>query len=105
MYHGLMTVKPLSPDELYREAIKHIPDGVVEAVNELLVTASYGPQIIIGQDALVNKLEERGFVRNEIFSKGYLNFEDLYREAGWDVFYDRPGFNEFYAPFWRFSRK
>jgi hypothetical protein len=31
-----------------------------------------------------------------IFSKGYLNFEELYEAQGWKVVYDKPAYNESY---------
>jgi hypothetical protein len=32
--------------------------------------------------------------RKDIFDKGWLDIEDIYRAADWVVAYDKPGFNE-----------
>jgi hypothetical protein len=45
-----------------------------------------------------------GMERAEVFSKHYLDFEDVYRKQGWKVYFDRPGFNESYTATFTFSK-
>ena len=39
-------------------------------------------------------MAKAGLERALIFKKGWLNVEEMYREAGWQVTYDRPAYNE-----------
>ena len=39
----------------------------------------------------------------KIFSEGYLNVEEVYREQGWVVSYDKPGYNESYDANFKFK--
>jgi hypothetical protein len=43
--------------------------------------------------------------RDKIFKGNWLDIEPIFRKAGWEVSYDRPGFNETYEPTWKFSAK
>lgn len=42
---------------------------------------------------------------DEVFKKGWLNVEYLFRAAGWEVQYDKPGYNETYEAYFTFSKK
>jgi len=46
---------------------------------------------------------KKGLNRAEIFDKGWLNVEEVYRAAGWAVEYDKPGFNESYSATFTFK--
>lgn len=43
--------------------------------------------------------------RETIFRRGYLNVEEAYREQGWSVVYDKPGYNETYDASFEFKVK
>ena len=90
-------VEPISPNDVK----KVIPDFVIEAVNQLIKEKWDGKKAIILQDDIMNIIssndpDDDKPSRNEIFNKGWLDFEDLYREKGWYVMYDKPAYNEFY---------
>lgn len=36
----------------------------------------------------------KGFNRQEIFDRHWLDFETVYRSAGWDVHFSKPAYNE-----------
>ena len=59
------------------------------------------PKIIKVIDLMVKK----GLKRDKIFSEGWLNIETVYEDAGWDVYYDKPGYNEDYKPSYTFTKK
>ena len=43
---------------------------------------------------------------DKICEEGWLDVEDVYRKAGWEVIYDAPGYNEsFYEPSFEFRIK
>lgn len=90
-------IEPISPSDVK----KFIPDFIIETVNKLIVKKWDGDKAIIFQDDIMDIVSsnDAGFdkpSRQEIFDKGWLDFEPLYREKGWKVEYDTPGYNEFY---------
>lgn len=110
-------IKPISPEQAAEKKLASIPEFVIDAVNELLIegasTGSY--RVILNQsevvtriitkaneeaaDSLITKIE-----RAEVFDRGWLDFEPLFRRAGWKVDYDRPGYNESYEAHWIFNK-
>lgn len=100
-----MPVKPVSPDEVLQLKTETIPDVVFETFNELIVERAQRGTIVISQSEVVDKLVERGLERSEIFNRHWLDIEDAYKAAGWQVLYDKPGYNESYEATWTFSKK
>lgn len=109
--HANESVMPISREEalkIRKENRNGIPDLVFEVVNNLLLTKPWkNNRIIITQDEILNKLtgdEECGRLsRQTILDKGWLDFEDIYRENGWKVTYDKPGYNDDYRPYFIFE--
>lgn len=97
-----MPVKPITPREAASGA--HIPDIVIETVNDYLKARGSAARITIRQDELVSQLVKKGLDRVEIYDNGWLNFEDLFRKTGWDVEYEKPGFNEADQAYYVFER-
>lgn len=101
-------LKPFSPSEVLATKISNIPDFVIDAVNELLIEKidARGKRAIIKQDDVIDKLAGRmpmGLSRNDVFSNNWLDFEPLFRENGWKVEYDKPGYDESYDAHWVFT--
>lgn len=109
--HANESVMPISRDEalkIRKENRNGIPDLVFEVVNDLLLTKPWkNNRIIITQDEILNKLtgdEDCGKLsRQTILDNGWLDFEDIYRENGWKVTYDKPGFHDTYRPYFIFE--
>lgn len=100
-------VKPIRPEEITGEKAKQIPDSVLKTFNTLIAqNFSSGSAIVLEKD-IVAQLIERGINRSQIYVNHWLDVEDIYREAGWNVEYDKPGFNETYDASFTFrpSRK
>jgi hypothetical protein len=55
------------------------------------------------QKDVVNELVALGLKRNEIFKNHWLDVEEIYEEAGWQVAYDKPGYNETYEASFEFT--
>ena len=60
------------------------------------------------QDLFVDEIlkcapEELQVTRSMIFEKHWLDFEDIYRKAGWFVNFDKPAYNETYDAFFEFK--
>ena len=97
--------KALSPKEAesLREQGFSIPPEVLEAVNDLIVTKPsnyFTLKISTVKEAIANKM---GIPQAEIEAH-WLDFEPVYRAAGWKVYYDRPGYNESYEGFYKFDK-
>lgn len=97
--------KPISPREACAAFTSSIPDEVFEAFNELLAERSKIGEAI---DRVLAKLN-RGVVlkatRQMLFDRHWLDIEAAYRDAGWTVEYDRPGYCENYEAFWTFRAR
>ena len=98
-------IKPISPMEVESEKRKNFPREVFEAFNELIVENAGSGEITVKQKDVVARMVKKGLNANEIFKKGWLDVEDVYRKAGWKVDYDKPAYNEDYDAYFTFSRK
>ena len=111
-----MARKPITPAEALGKSGENIPDFVIEAFDELITEGIRGStSVTITQDEAVERIiskmpariaDNLGHSRrDEIFEKNWLDVEELYREQGWEVQYDKPAYNESYAPTFTFSSK
>lgn len=99
-------IKPVSPDDIMQQKIRDLPDEVIDAWNRILVRHWCGGSMTIRQETVVEELMPlSNFNRGAIFSNGWLDVEELYRANGWNVEYDRPGYNESYDAFWVFTKR
>ncbi len=99
--HG--KVQPVTPDEASDLKNESIPDVVVETVNRLIARNMHLGQSKFLQKDLVAELVEAGLDPAAIQHHGWLDFEDLYRSRGWEVEYDKPGWNETYPASFKFT--
>jgi hypothetical protein len=102
-------VEPISPQDLERRPEVSFPDFVLEAINGLITSKYRNGVAKFTQDEAVDAITANapgfmGMERAEVFSKHYLDFEDVYRKQGWKVYFDRPGFNESYTATFTFSK-
>ena len=96
--------KAIGPKDLAAFKAATIPDFVFDVVNELLAEKWNGSTAIIKQKDIVFRIcWGTGEVPSSVLDRGWLNFEDIYREKGWRVEYDKPGYNESYDAFFEFS--
>lgn len=104
----MMQVKPFNPDEADRVAKHNIPDAVIQAVNEFLSSPEFAlnGRVSFKQDALIKRVQELnpGLDRRTLFDQHFLDFEEMYRDAGWKVVYDKPGYHENYDAYFEISR-
>lgn len=96
-------VKPITPKEAAIKSETRIPDYVILAVNKLIEEKFDGVSAIITQEEVLGRIVNDDISRSFIFDKKYLDFEEIYRKEGWKVVYDKPGYNESYTPYWKFS--
>lgn len=111
-------VKPVSPDDAKKKT-KPQPDFVIETFNELIAQNLRGKTARISQEEAVNALvakmltsassldeteEKAKHFRSEIFKRHYLDVEDNFRDVGWNVYFDKPGYNESYEAYFEFTK-
>lgn len=100
-------VKAITPQQAEQARISNIPDGVIECFNDAIQENidMYG-RARVDQDDVVKKIASKMGVRRQVvFDKGWLDVESIFREAGWKVNYDKPGYNESYNAYFEFSAR
>lgn len=98
-------MKPITPTEALSG--NHIPEFVIEAINNLIIRNLHGKSSTFTEQALIQEILEVGDFNDPacIYKGNWLEFEELYRNAGWKVECDVPGFNESYDVTWAFTPK
>ena len=103
--------KAISPQEAKHEKQDVIPDEVLQVVNLLLKERYNGNRVRIEQrevleEALALMCANGAHVtRDEFFKRHWLDFEQVYRNVGWAVTYDKPAYCESYSAHWVFENK
>lgn len=97
-------IEPIKPSEVFET----IPDFVIEIVNEFILKEWDGEQSSILQKDIVNEIITRypgkeDITSQTVYSNHWLDFENLYRQAGWEVEYNKPSFC--YEPIFIFKKK
>lgn len=99
-------VKPISPDEVVTVKKDMLPDGVIEAWNEVIAENWDKTSSHFAQYEIVSRLVDKlNISKKQLFDNNYLDVEDIYEEQGWHIYYDRPGYNETYEPTFEFKKK
>ena len=97
-------VKPLKPLDVLAAKAEAIPDQVIEAFNHLIAenfrnsTSTFKLKEVKQEAAKRMGLEDTSQLKSTWF-----DVEDIYRKQGWKVEYDRPGYNETYDAYFRFT--
>jgi hypothetical protein len=98
-------VAPIRPSEVASEKKRTFPSAVLASFNELITQEFVSNSANIKQDDVVELMVKKGLDRKEIYDKGWLDVEDVYRAAGWHVKYDKPAYNETYPASFTFTRR
>lgn len=97
-----MSVKPIRPDEIVEGKQNSLPDSVLETFNALISENWDGHSSRILQRDVVDRIKRK--MDTDHFKTSWLDVESIYRKAGWDVEYDKPGFNESYDASFTFTK-
>ena len=103
-------VEPIKPEDIVEKSAEYkkasMPDGVIEAFNELIGKNWSGNSAKVTQneaiDLIIEKVERTS--RRKIIDNHWLDVEDIFREQGWKVSYDKPGYCEDYEAYFIFSK-
>lgn len=94
---------PLTPDEVAVSKRTHLPDFVIDAFNELLIESFHnGAARILQKDAVARIKAKHPELE---FNMKWLDVERTFEAYGWKVVYDKPGWDESYDAFFRFTRR
>lgn len=100
-------VKPITPAEARQKQVDQIPDFVFEAFNELISQkiGDHKSVTIILKDAinLVMKKAPPNITETMLHQNNWLDVEQAYRNVGWKVVYDQPGWDESYPSRFNFT--
>jgi hypothetical protein len=94
---------PISPKEI--SSSDAFPEEVFEAFNTLIKSNHRNGQSVVSQSDVTKLLIKAGFSKEKIYNKKLLDVEMAYREAGWDVTYDKPAPGESFEPYFVFKKK
>lgn len=100
--------KALSPEEAIERFKSEIPEEVLECWNNLIVknmTMQNGKTVSVFK---LSELKQNICVAMKsgsetVKERGWLDLEDVFREKGWKVEFDKPAYNETYEPVFRFK--
>jgi hypothetical protein len=96
-------VAPIRPADIPATKRKVLPPAVLECWNDLIArNYSGGSAEIKGHLAAEALMEAMGVDRATVLQEGWLDIEEIYRDAGWTVVYDKPAYNESYDAFFTF---
>lgn len=98
---------PVSPREAAELQTEQIPDEIFMIFNGLIAQNLYRGRAMVKQKDVLAAAEAQGLKRSEIFDRHWLDVEDSYRTAGWQVKYDKPVYyaGEDFEPYFEFSAK
>ena len=99
-----MPVKPLSPEDVNY----NIPDFVIETVNQIIKNKYRGNEFTFKAKELIYLALSTGVSgsNKDWYAEKWMDFENIYREMGWDVEYVSPSYGENgFDPYYRFSPK
>lgn len=99
-------IKPLSAKDV--KQVITFPEAVIESFNELIQKKFDGRQAVIKQkdvvEIILSKMPE-GTKSQDLIDNHWLDVEDVYRKAGWQVEFDKPAYYETYDASFTFTKK
>lgn len=87
-------VRPIAPTEVLEAKIEQIPNEVLQTFNSAIAENVNNGLARVLQKDIVAVLEGLGMNRQEIYKRHWLDVEDMYRQAGWEVKYDSPSYGD-----------
>ena len=91
-------MEPITPQEVNKQKHKYLPEYVIQAFNELIAEKFFSGEARIKQEEAVSRIlalcPDEKMTSSILFERHYLDVEDIYRDQGWKVMFDQPGYNE-----------
>ncbi len=98
-------MEPIRPEQVVDTKMKLVPTTVIKVFNDLISQNFSEGRAIVKQDHVVALLIADGLTNSDIFANRWLDIEDMYRKYGWEVEYDKPGYNEGYPATFTFTKR
>lgn len=103
-----MSATPISPIIASKRKVDSIPSFVIDSVNELIIekgrkSKKYFEATVYQKDIVARIMSKENVLANYIYDNNWLDFEDIFRKAGWKVTYDKPAYYEQYDAFFKFE--
>lgn len=100
-------MKPITPEEAVRRRADPLDPRVIDTWNKM-ITEKIRPdrRAVISQPEIIDALIEAigfGCTRADVIEGRWLDIEDLYRAAGWDVVYQKAHYVDNYESTFTFS--
>jgi hypothetical protein len=95
--------KPIKPDKIAEAKLQYFPEIIFETFNKLIAENYSNGSAIIYEEDIVDRLIVSGITSDEIYDRGYLNVEEVYRVEGWKVIYKKPVYDDDYAASFTFK--
>lgn len=103
--------RPITPEEVTSRKGPLFPKYVIEAFNTLIARNYSSGSSTVSQNEVIEEIlkgaKQDGkteLTREDIFKRHYLDVEDVFEEAGWEVEYDKPGYDETYEATFTFRK-
>jgi len=101
-----MTVAPLNPADIVQAKAVTIPDEVMTVWNFHIAKGfKQGKSRIVQDEIVLDIMSAMGSPRARVYTENWLDIEDVYRDAGWIVKYDKPGYCEDYPASFTFTKQ
>jgi hypothetical protein len=101
----MAVTKAIRPSEVAKAKRNSMPAAVIESFNELIVENFCNGSATVTQPDVVKRMIEKGLTSSDIFKNGWLDVEGIFEAGGWEVNYDKPGYNESYEANFTFSAR
>lgn len=96
----------IRPEEVEAIKAKSIPQSVFDAFNEIIVKHWDGRASIFTTEEVVQHITKKARITSDrLYANHWLDVEQAYREVGWVVEFDKPGFNENGASTYEFRKQ
>ena len=102
-------IRPVTPADMPKKSDR-IPDEVISAVNTMIIAGWDGDEAHVVQDDIIREAltnfngSNIKMTRDELFDRHYLDIEECFRKAGWEVEYYSPERGETFKSYFRFIK-
>lgn len=102
-------MKPITPEEALKQKIEAMPDCIISEVNKMIVenmSVIQSYYVTLKLKEVEPRLKQVTKALEIKWDKSYLDFEPIFREAGWNVEYKQSGYGDSdFDAYYKFSKK
>lgn len=100
-------IQPITPQEAKNNAKCNIPDFVIIGINNAITKNYRKSGFSISQDEIIFEIKKisPNTSSETIFNNNWLDFEELYKNFGWNISYESPDRDENFKSYFKFKLK